>query len=528
MRMTDAVQILVIDDSEDDRALYRRALKKADARYEIIEADDGDQGLALIDDEFTGCVLLDYSLPGRNGIEVLKRLRAKHAFVPVVMLTGQGNETLAVAAMQEGAQNYIAKSAITAEDIHCAIQLAIAHCAMGRRIHEQRQALEIFTRALAHDLKEPVRTIRSYLALIGAQEELSDKGRGYFAYVSSAADRMAALIDAVYYYTRLDGAPPQVAKQRCDVAAILDEARADLAALLQERGGRITAGALGQVDANPLQLRQVLQNLVCNAIVHGAAAGPCAHVEIDQEADHWVVRVADNGPGVEEATRERIFEPFTRLGKQASQGLGMGLAICRRIVETHGGRLWCEPGPSGGAVFVFTLPIESAVACAGAPSPAADARAPAAEAGDARLANVLVVDDNEAAIDLTRIILVESGKLRCRLLSAASAEDALEHLLAAADAGQPIDIVLLDINMPCMDGFEMLDRMRTDAALSGVPVVMCTTSSYDKDMERARALGAVGYVTKPPEPDALKPILSALSHLRFENDATGGALFRFA
>ena len=100
-------------------------------------------------------MLLDYSLPGRNGVEVLKRIRAKHPFVPVVMLTGQGNENVAVTAMQEGAQNYIAKSAITPESLEHVIRMAIEHCTMEKRIHEQRGSLEIFTRALAHDLKEP-------------------------------------------------------------------------------------------------------------------------------------------------------------------------------------------------------------------------------------------------------------------------------------------------------------------------------------------------------------------------------------
>src|SRR5438105_1909037 len=106
--MNESMRILIIDDSEDDRLLYRRTLQKStDATYGISEANEGEEGLKRIQEASPACVLLDYSLPGRNGIEVLKRIRSKHPFIPVVMLTGQGNENVAVAAMQQGAQNYI-------------------------------------------------------------------------------------------------------------------------------------------------------------------------------------------------------------------------------------------------------------------------------------------------------------------------------------------------------------------------------------------------------------------------------------
>ena len=133
--MADAVRILVIDDSEDDRLLYKRLLRKGDqASYEVIEAGNGEEGLAAIDQAVPACILLDYSLPGHDGIEVLKRIRARHPFMPVVMLTGQGNEKVAVSAMREGAQNYIAKSSLTPADIQHAIEVAIANCALEKRV----------------------------------------------------------------------------------------------------------------------------------------------------------------------------------------------------------------------------------------------------------------------------------------------------------------------------------------------------------------------------------------------------------
>ena len=133
------------------------------------------RGWRILDKEQPSCVLLDYSLPGRNGVEVLKRIRSRHPFLPVVMLTGQGNENVAVAAMQHGAQNYISKSSITLETLEHVVRMATQHCMMQKRIHEQRTSLEVFTRALAHDLKEPVRTIRSFADLIAQTEQFLRK-----------------------------------------------------------------------------------------------------------------------------------------------------------------------------------------------------------------------------------------------------------------------------------------------------------------------------------------------------------------
>jgi signal transduction histidine kinase len=527
--MSQVTRILVIDDSEDDRLLYRRALRKiTHAQYEMIEADNGDDGLALADAGGIDCVLLDYSLPGRNGVEVLRRLRAKHAFVPVVMLTGQGNEAVAVAAMQAGSQNYIVKSTITAEEVDRAIQLAIAHCAMEKRIHEQRLSLEIFTRALAHDLKEPVRTIKSFLAVLLAREALSPEGRRYFDYVHDAADRMASLIDAVYYYTRLDSSAQPAAREPCDIGAVLHDVQIDLTELIRERGAVIESAPLPVLSASVTQVRQVLQNLLSNAIRH-CETDPIIKIEASEQKDAWEIRVSDNGPGIQEDLRTKVFEPFTRFAHHKVHGLGMGLAICKRIIETHGGKIWCEDAPRGGAIFAFTLPKDVALAPEEDPPALVPEQHVNGDGANGRhLAHVLVVDDNEAAIELTRIVLIEGAKLHCTLEGASSGEEALNLMRAALVQNNGMDLVLLDINMPRMDGFQLLDRMRGDEQLKSVPVVMCSTSGYDKDVERAKMLGAAGYVTKPATLTNLKPVLANVPSVTLCANGRGYDLCRSA
>jgi signal transduction histidine kinase len=521
---TSTVKVLVIDDSPDDQLLYKRALKSGgDVTYDVATAENGEEGLARIAEKRPDSILLDYSLPGRNGVEVLKLLRAQHPFIPVIMLTGQGNESVAVAAIQEGAQDYISKSNITPEAIRRVISVGIEYCAMQKRIHEQRTSLEIFTRALAHDLKEPVRTIRSFVDILAPRENLSEQGRGYFEHIRSAADRMALLIDTVYLYTRLDGSAPEAAKVVCDAAAVLDDVRANISELVRERGATITHKSLPHVIANRMQLSQVLQNLVCNAI-HHCTDSPLVHVEAHEADDHWTFEVLDNGPGVSEADRAKIFEPFKRVARTKERGLGLGLAICKRIVESHGGRIWCEAGPQGGAKFVFTIARQAAGADVETDNPERPAaQAAAGPVSDKPVANILLVDDSDADVELTRIMLVKQGNLRCNLIVANDAQQAKSMIEKDSKLA---DLMLLDINMPGMDGLEFLKLVRDDRGLDALPVIMCTTSSSDQDMEQAKALGATAYVTKPTDLAKLRPALEKISSLHLHQEGSGYALLR--
>jgi CheY-like chemotaxis protein len=272
------------------------------------------------------------------------------------------------------------------------------------------------------------------------------------------------------------------------------------------------------------RIRQVFQNLIGNAIHHGGEA-PVIAVHAEEREREWYFAVSDNGPGVDESLSRKIFEPFSRQSKH--NGLGMGLAICKRIVEGHGGRIWCESGANGGAVFAFVLPKDTNAKLKASGETNASAVAPAAPVDETNLATILVVDDNEASIELARIVLIEQSKLRCRILSAGSGEEAI-NLLNSLEDPASVDLVLLDINMPRMDGFEVLTRIGKLSKEPKPPVVMCSTSSYDKDKERAQALGACGYLEKPPQLRHLQPILTAIDSLRLDTLADRKALRRVA
>ena len=504
--MNERLKILVIDDNEDDRLLYSRCLKKSVAgNYDVSETASGEDGLARMERERFACVLLDYSLPGRNGVEILKRIRSKQPAVPVVILTGQGSEEVAVAAMHEGAQNYICKATITTDSLEHVIRGAIQHCAMQKRIVEQRESLEIFARALAHDLKEPVRTIRSLLELLHTEASFTGKAESHFQSVKNAAERMSSLIDTVHLYTRLDGSD-KIDRQICDANEIIEAAMANIEQLVRGRQAVITCHRLPQVYANRTQMIQVVQNLLCNAIQHCTMA---VHVEVsaEQACGHWVLRVNDNGPGVDKEDVEKLFKPFQRLSRHDTQGLGLGLAVCKRIVELHDGKICYEAKSGNGATFSFSIPKVAPVPGASVPS-LQSARARNGGRG-LQLATCLLVDDNDIDIELAQLFLFERHRLQCNLLVALDGRQALDKLQKG-----DIDLMLLDINMPKIDGFEVLAQMRSENLLERTAVVMCSTSTYEEDIFKATNLGACGYLTKPPDFGRLKSIIEKSTSLQ--------------
>jgi signal transduction histidine kinase len=357
--MSKSTKLLLIDDNPGDRSLFRYLLQKSTVSdYAFIEAETGDEGLAEIDRFEFGCVLLDYSLPGHNGLEILTRIRSAHPYLPVIMLTGMANEEIAVVAMQAGAQNYLAKATITSQSVEHVIQGAVEHCEMHKRLADQRESLEIFSRALAHDLKEPLRTMRSMLDVI--QEEATFPGEtiGYFQSVQNCAVRITSLIDTVRAYTQADG-PQRAVCNDCNANQVVETALDNIGALVKERHAVIEVGALPRIFVNRTQTIQVFQNPLSNAIRH-CETTPKIAISGIETANTWQFKVSDNGPGVSEEETAKLFKPFTRFSRNDTQGLGLGLAICKKLMDLHRGRIWYEPPSGSGATFSFSFPKDVA------------------------------------------------------------------------------------------------------------------------------------------------------------------------
>jgi PAS domain S-box-containing protein len=229
-----------------------------------------------------------------------------------------------------------------------------------RRLERSNAELDEFTRVVSHDLKEPIRTLRGYARVLTShlrdEDELSPTAVSCLASVEASCEQIHELVDGLLEYARVDDAGMRATETSLRVSAA--EASRRLTSVIEETGATITVHDLPVVTGDPLLLTQVFQNLIENAIKFRADAAPRVDICAEHHRDGWHIRVCDNGIGIADADAKRIFGIFERVQPRDGEGgAGIGLAVCRKIVERHGGAIWAEANPSGGSSFVFTLPV---------------------------------------------------------------------------------------------------------------------------------------------------------------------------
>lgn len=263
------------------------------------------------------------------------------------------------------------------EQLATRVSIAIAHSQLldnatrtARELARSNRELEQFASVASHDLQEPLRTIISFVQLLNEEyrDRLEGEAREYMDFIVEAATRMQQLIRDLLSFSRLGTRGKAFAPTSCD--RVLDTALANLQAAIVRNGAIVSREALPTVMADELQLMQVFQNLIGNALKFRTQDPPQIHISVKsgtEESDAetlssgkspvWIFSVRDNGIGLDPKYGDRIFAIFQRLqGRQQYEGTGIGLAICQKIVRRHGGRIWVESAPQQGATFYFTLP----------------------------------------------------------------------------------------------------------------------------------------------------------------------------
>lgn len=227
-----------------------------------------------------------------------------------------------------------------------------------RELARSNTDLEQFAYVASHDLQEPLRMVASYVQLLARRYKgkLDQDADDFIGFAVDGALRMQRLIDDLLAYSRVTSRAE--AEREIDAGQCLAAALRNLSARVAETGARIETGALPVVHMDPSQLCQLLQNLIGNALKFCGEQPPQICIDAEREGDCWHFRVRDNGIGLDPQYAERIFVIFQRLhGRQQYSGTGIGLAICKKIVERAGGRIWVESRPGQGATFHFTLPV---------------------------------------------------------------------------------------------------------------------------------------------------------------------------
>jgi signal transduction histidine kinase len=243
-------------------------------------------------------------------------------------------------------------------------QLTALAAQLERRVEQRtaqleraNAALDQFATTASHDLRAPLRHIGLFAELIERDEAtLSDKGRDYLGRITDSADRLQTLVTALLTYARLVNTPPQIRPTGLEAVAraAIDAHRPEIEAA----GAVITLNALPHAQADAVLIERVFDNLIANALkYHDRRSPPQITIGGCEDGSNAVITVTDNGPGVPAEHAERAFDMLTRLETNGADGAGVGLAFCRTIVESHGGRISLDTKYQGGARFVFTLPL---------------------------------------------------------------------------------------------------------------------------------------------------------------------------
>jgi signal transduction histidine kinase len=363
------LRVLLAEDNLADRELILRELRKS--KFEIVSevVHTIEEFRQQVKAYRPDVVLVGYNLQQWNSVEALEILQAEGLDIPLIVVSGTLGAATVVECVKQDTADYVWKDSLAplTEALRGALkkkktreELKRAQEALAGKIEElahSNAALEQFAYAASHDLQEPLRMVSAYTQLLAERYrgKLDDQADQYIHYAVDGAVRMQSLVHDLLTFSRVGRQGNAVTSADCN--EIMKRVMENLRPAIAESSSVVTHEPLPSLMANQSQLQQVLERLIANAIKFRGPQSPIIHVAAEKRATEWVFSVADNGIGISPEHAENVFIIFKRLHTRAEYpGNGVGLAICRRIVEGFGGKIQALPLEGGGTIFKFSLP----------------------------------------------------------------------------------------------------------------------------------------------------------------------------
>jgi signal transduction histidine kinase len=521
----DAIDILLVDD--EPRNLDALEAILAGPAYRLIRATGSDEALQALLAHDVAAIVLDIQMPGVSGVELAQIIKGTKKFreVPILFLTAHLMEDQdVIAGYGAGAVDYLTKPAnpqilrhkiaVFAELFRKTRALAELNATLESRVQERTAELErseaalraadkqkdVFLATLAHELRNPLAPLRMGVDLLlhGGSPESNART---LQVMNRQLDHMVRLIDDLLDVARISGGKLELKKAKVDVADTVQGVLETWRLFFNQRGQSVTARLDGAIfaSADPTRLAQIIGNLLHNAAKF-SPDGASVRVDLTRENGQAVIRVTDAGIGIVPGQLSRVFDMFARVDHpsaattSSASGLGIGLALSRRLAEMHDGALTVESAGVGqGSVFSLSLPaLDDGVTEAAGP-------AAVARAGRDELVKLVLIEDNVDAAELLAAWL--EGR-RYEVVVAHTGPAGLE----AVDEARP-SIVLCDIGLPGIDGNEVCRRVRAlDPAYRPVMIALTGWGMKD-DMRRTEEAGFDHHLVKPVDPALLFAIL---------------------
>ncbi len=363
---TETIRILLVEDNSGDVRLLRVYLADAGAsRFELTHAEALTEALARLKGAAFDVVLLDLSLPDSSGLETVERVRAAAPTLPIVVLSGLDDEETAVEAVKHGAQDYLVKGRIDSALLIRAMRYAIERMRIVIELERVNEFKNQLLGIAAHDLRNPLSVIlaaSSFLLEDSAKLLPAERKTEFISRIKKNSEFMALLIDDLLDFAAIESGKVSLSLVPTDVVGLVRQNVEQNRMLAEPKGIPLelgSAGPLPVVAADPARLDRVLNNLIGNAVKF-SDAGAQVTVSAARLNGSVVVSVQDHGPGIPREELSKLFRPFSKTSVRSTAGersTGLGLAICREIIEAHGGHIWAESEVGKGSVFSFSLPV---------------------------------------------------------------------------------------------------------------------------------------------------------------------------
>lgn len=380
----DVIRVLIVDDDPPFRRICREYLgEQGPGIYEVYEAGDADAAEVAFAETRFDCVLIDYRLPDTSGTGLMRRLcSVAETAPPMIILTGVGNEDIAMEAVHGGAADYIPKSRVSPQSLHRAVKSSVIRSRLERSVHERTKKLEEANRELhrktdqierfyhtiSHEIKTPLTAAREFIALVadGTTGQISPQQRETLSLAIDSCDQLAAHVNELIESTRLDTGKMKIVKKSNKIETMIRRSVVSVQPSVQDKNIALKESVdenLPVLNVDGSRIVQVLSNLLANAVKFTEAGGQIRiGAARDSECDDRVrICVTDSGCGISEEHLPLIFDRLYQVNDHGDYlmgvGLGLGLSIAKEIVALHGGTLDVVSDVGQGSTFCVLLPL---------------------------------------------------------------------------------------------------------------------------------------------------------------------------